>query len=88
MARERVESVDAKPLDGKTFVITGTLAGFSREAAKEFIESYGGKVTDSVSKNTSYLVVGENPGSKLDKARSLGVSIVDEAGLRRLLDEN
>jgi len=88
IAPERVESEGAKLLDGKTFVITGTLAGFSREGAKEYIEANGGKVTDSVSKKTSYLVVGENPGSKLEKARSLGVTIVDEEGLRRLLDEN
>ena len=52
------------PLAGMTFVITGTLAGFSREGIKEFIESHGGKVADSVSKNTNYLVLGENAGSK------------------------
>ncbi len=71
-------------LSGMTFVVTGTLAGFSREGIKEFIESHGGKVTDSVSKKTSYLVLGENPGSKLDKARSLGVPVIDEAALRQL----
>jgi DNA ligase (NAD+) len=71
-------------LAGFTFVITGTLQGFSREGAKAFIESNGGKVTDSVSKKTSYLVVGDTPGSKLDKARVLGVTIIDEAGLRKL----
>jgi DNA ligase (NAD+) len=76
-----------RPLDGLTFVVTGTLAGLSRDGAKEFIESYGGKVTDSVSKKTSYLVLGENPGSKLEKARSLGVQVIDEAGLRRLAGE-
>jgi DNA ligase (NAD+) len=72
------------PLSGLTFVVTGTLAGFSREAVKEFIESHGGKVTDSVSKNTSYLVSGEAPGSKLQKAQSLGVKIIGEDELRRL----
>jgi DNA ligase (NAD+) len=71
-------------LSGQTFVVTGTLAGFSREGVKEFIESHGGKVTDSVSKKTSYLVLGENPGSKLDKARSLGVPVIDETGLRQM----
>jgi len=71
-------------LDGLTFVITGTLPTFSREQAKAFIEEHGGKVTDSVSKKTSYLLLGENPGSKLDKARSLGVPILDESGLRTL----
>jgi len=68
-----------------TFVITGTLPIFSREEAKEFIQQFGGKVTDSVSKKTSYLVMGENPGSKVDKARSLDVPILDEDGLRRLV---
>jgi DNA ligase (NAD+) len=71
-------------LDGLTFVVTGTLAGFSREGVKEFIQSHGGKVTDSVSKKTSYLVAGESPGSKLDKAISLSVPIIDETELRRL----
>lgn len=71
---------------GLTFVVTGTLPNFSRDDAKEFIESNGGKVTDSVSKKTSYLVLGENPGSKFEKAKSLGVKIVDEAGLKRLAD--
>ena len=52
--------------------------------AKEFIESNGGKVTDSVSKKTSYLVLGENPGSKFEKAKSFGVKIIDEAELKRL----
>ena len=56
----------------------------SREEAKAFIEAHGGKVTDSVSKKTSYLVLGEAPGSKLAKAQSLGVAVVDEAGLRKL----
>jgi DNA ligase (NAD+) len=70
-----------------TFVVTGTLPGFSRDEVKEFIEAYGGKVTGSISKNTSYLVLGENPGSKLDSARELGVEIVDEAGLRKLVEK-
>jgi len=78
----------ALPFQGQTFVVTGTLAGFSREAAKEFIETHGGKVTDSISQKTSYLVLGENPGSKLEKARALGVATLDEAGLRRLAGEN
>jgi DNA ligase (NAD+) len=72
------------PLAGMTFVITGTLAWFSREDVKEFIESHGGKVTDSVSKNTSYLVLGEAPGSKLEKAKALGVKIIGEDELRKL----
>jgi len=67
-----------------TFVITGTLPTFSRDDAKAFIESHGGKVTDSISKKTSYLVLGENAGSKLDKAKSLGVKIIDENELKKL----
>ncbi|MBI3739784.1 MAG: NAD-dependent DNA ligase LigA, partial [Chloroflexi bacterium] len=73
------------PLSGLTFVVTGTLPTFSRDDAKEFIESNGGKVTDSVSKKTDYLVLGENPGSKFEKAKSLGVKIVDENGLKKLV---
>jgi len=81
-------SPQASPLLGKTFVITGTLAGFSRQAIKEYIESYGGKVTDSVSKNTSYLVAGEAPGSKLEKARSLAIPILSEDDLRKLVRDS
>lgn len=73
-----------RPLSGLTFVVTGTLPTLSREGVKEFIESHGGKVTDSVSKKTSYLVLGENPGSKHDKAVSLGVPIINEADLRKM----
>ncbi len=68
----------------KTFVITGTLPTWSRDDAKAFIEARGGKVMDSISKKTDYLVLGESPGSKLAKAQSLGVSIIDEAALRKL----
>ncbi len=71
---------------GLTFVITGTLPEFTRQQAKEFIEKRGGRVTGSVSKNTSYLVVGDNPGSKFAKAQELGVSIIDERELRELAD--
>ena len=73
-----------QPFAGLTFVITGTLSTFSRKEAKDFIESRGGKVTDSVSSKTSYVVVGEDAGSKLEKARQLGVPTLDEAGLRAL----
>jgi DNA ligase (NAD+) len=72
--------------DGMTFVITGTLPNFSRDDAKEFIESHGGKVTDSVSKKTSYLVLGEAPGSKYEKAKSLGVKIIGEDELKKLVE--
>jgi DNA ligase (NAD+) len=74
-----------KPLAGKTFVLTGTLPTLEREEAKALIEAAGGKVAGSVSKKTSVVVAGEAAGSKLDKARELGVEIIDEAGLRALL---
>jgi DNA ligase (NAD+) len=73
-------------LRGLTFVVTGTLPTLSRESAREFIQAHGGKVVDSISKKTDYLVLGENPGSKFAKAQSLGISILDEDGLRRLAD--
>jgi DNA ligase (NAD+) len=72
-------------LSGLTFVVTGTLPTFSREGVKEYIEQHGGKVTDSVSKNTSYLVLGEAPGSKLQKAQTLGVKVIGEEELRELV---
>jgi DNA ligase (NAD+) len=83
-ARKAESNAEVGLLDGLTFVVTGTLPNLSREEAKLFIESFGGKVTDSVSKKTSYLVLGENPGSKLAKAQTLGVPILDEASLRKL----
>jgi len=70
-------------LAGMTFVITGTLPTLSRAQATELIESQGGRVTSGVSKATTAVVVGEEPGSKLDKARALGIETIDEAELRR-----
>jgi DNA ligase (NAD+) len=67
------------------FVITGTIPGYSRDELKEIVQQNGGKVTDSVSKNTSYLLVGEQPGSKLDKAKHLGVRIIDIDEFSKLL---
>jgi DNA ligase (NAD+) len=72
------------PLDGKTLVLTGTLPNLTREEATALIKRAGGKVTGSVSRNTDYVVAGEDPGSKMQKAEELGAEIVDEAGLREL----
>jgi DNA ligase (NAD+) len=75
----------AAVLAGKTVVLTGTLATLSREEATALIEAAGGKVSGSVSKKTHYVVAGEEAGSKLEKARALGVPVLDEAGLRDLV---
>jgi DNA ligase (NAD+) len=85
MADERDESVE-QTLAGLTVVVTGSLEGFSRDSAKEAILSRGGKASGSVSKKTDYVVVGENAGTKEDKARELGRPILDEDGFRRLLE--
>jgi DNA ligase (NAD+) len=76
------------PLADKTFVLTGTLPDLTREQATEKIQSAGGRVTSSVSKKTDYLVAGDTPGSKLEKAERLGVKVLDESGLLSLLDGN
>jgi DNA ligase (NAD+) len=78
------EKREEQVFSGLIFVVTGTLTGFGREEVKEYIQTRGGKVTDSVSAKTSYLVLGENPGSKLEKARGLGVKIISEDELRKL----
>jgi len=80
--------VQAAPLQGSTFVLTGTLPSMSREQARAAIEAAGGKVAGSVSKKTDYLVTGADPGSKHDKALSLGIRILDQAGLLELLQSD
>jgi DNA ligase (NAD+) len=74
------------PLDGRTLVLTGTLPELTREEAAALIKSAGGKVVNSVSKKTDYVVAGDNPGSKLAKAEKLEAEILDEAGFRALLE--
>ncbi|WAX57910.1 NAD-dependent DNA ligase LigA [Jatrophihabitans cynanchi] len=83
---EQSEDSMPKTLAGLTVVVTGSLAGFSRDEAKEAIVSRGGKAAGSVSKKTDYVVAGENAGSKADKAEQLGVPVLDEDGFRALLD--
>ncbi len=75
----------AGPLTGKTFVLTGTLEGMSRDEATAAIERLGGRVSSSVSKKTTAVIVGSDPGSKVDKARTLGVETMDEPAFRRLI---
>lgn len=86
MADERDDSIP-RTLTGLTIVVTGSLTGFSRDDAKEAIVARGGKAAGSVSKKTSYVVAGDSPGSKYDKAVELGVTILDEDGFRRLLEQ-
>ncbi|MDN5344333.1 MAG: ligase [Clostridia bacterium] len=76
----------AGPLAGKTLVLTGTLPGMTRQEAEEVITRAGGKVSGSVSKKTDYVVAGEKPGSKYDRARELGVPVIDVSGLRKLIE--
>lgn len=83
-----VQAIEALPLAGKTFVITGTLAEMSREEAKAVLEERGAKVSGSVSKKTDYVIVGEDPGSKATKAESLGVTMLDESAFQSLLNES
>jgi len=82
---DAVRPAGAQELQGLTFVITGTLPSLSREQATELIQAHGGKVTGAVSSNTDYLLAGEKAGGKLDKAQKLGVKVIDEASLRRLV---
>ena len=80
------ESIDNR-FEGKTFVLTGSLSEFTRKEAEEIIEKYGGKTSSSVSKKTTYLLAGEEAGSKLTKAQSLGITIISEQEFKNLLEQ-
>jgi DNA ligase (NAD+) len=84
--QSRQASSKPKTLLDKKFVVTGTLTGFTRDGIKEYITDFGGKVADSVSSKTDYLVLGENPGSKRDQAQALGIKIISEDELRKLAE--
>jgi DNA ligase (NAD+) len=83
---ERLQRMPPGALSGKTFVLTGTLPTLSREEAKERIEQLGGKVAGSVSKKTTYVIAGADPGSKLDRANELGVAVLNETQFKDLID--
>jgi DNA ligase (NAD+) len=87
MADEGAAAGSARPLAGLSVVLTGTLPGFTRDEASEAVTALGGKVASSVSKKTSFVVAGDSPGSKYDKALQLAVPVLDEAGLRVLLED-
>ena len=84
-AQQRRHLVDTGPLTGRTFVLTGTLPALTRDEAAGLIRAAGGTVAGSVSRKTDYVVAGEAAGSKLERARELGITILDEPGLRALL---
>jgi DNA ligase (NAD+) len=86
MEDERDDSTP-RTLEGVTIVVTGSLVDFSRDGAKEAIVSRGGKAASSVSKKTDYVVVGDSPGSKADKAEQLGVPVLDEDDFKVLLQK-
>ena len=82
---EESETLQNTFFSGKTVVLTGTIDGISRNELKEIIEKMGGKVSGSVSKKTDYVIVGEDPGSKYEKALSLGIEIIDENRLKTII---
>ena len=84
---DEIDDSTPKTLSGLTIVVTGSLTGFSRDEAKEAILSRGGKAAGSVSKKTDFVVVGENAGTKAEKAEQLGIPVLDEEGFRTLLEK-
>ncbi len=87
MEARRARPTAAHVFEGKAFVITGTLENYSRQEAEDLVKSLGGKTTSSVSRKTDYLVVGENPGSKLEEAQQLGIEILSEAAFQKLVNQ-
>jgi len=83
--KEKGAAVKTKKLDGRTFVITGSLEGFTREDIEELIRRGGGNASSSVSKETDYVVVGKDPGSKFDKAKKLGIKIINEGQFKKMI---
>ncbi len=84
-SKDNEESESGGKLNGLTFVLTGEMKSFSRKSAQELIESLGGKVSSAVSKNTDFVVVGENPGSKFKKAKELDIKILNEDGFIEMI---
>jgi DNA ligase (NAD+) len=84
--RDTSTGIGSTELAGKTFVLTGTLPTLGRDKARELIEKAGGKVSSTVSKKTDYVIAGTEAGSKLTKAEELGIKVLDENGLRKLLE--
>ena len=82
---EPEEELQDTRFNGMTFVLTGTLSNFTRNEASEIIENFGGKTSSSVSKKTTYVLAGEEAGSKLDKANSLGVTVISEAEFKEMI---
>ncbi|NBB93406.1 MAG: NAD-dependent DNA ligase LigA, partial [Gammaproteobacteria bacterium] len=87
-AEEAAADADDLPLADRTYVLTGSLSGLTRSQAKKRLEALGARVTGSVSKNTTAVIAGDGPGSKLDRANELGIDVLDEEALERLLDEH
>jgi len=86
--RETAQSTIPQTLTGRKFVVTGSLLTFTRDEIKDYITEHGGKVSDSISSQTDYLVVGENPGSKVEKAAELEVKTISEEQLKQLAEKN